>query len=187
MPHFYRVTKPLTKDEIFNKLKELRDYSVTPFSDYHVAAIVEVKINDNLYFYTSGVNIEIDEHNRLSMHGEQTAVANALTLLGGDTKFSKLWIMAAPADAAPDEKQKAGKSCGHCRQILMSLAAPNAEIYVVTLDGRFSEPDSFEKQFLPDGFSERDLDLTTPSPKPDSGSPFLVHPNSKLGKLLMKR
>jgi cytidine deaminase len=159
MPLFLHSTHPISQSEIFNTLKELRNHAVAPYSDYHVAAIAEIKINKNSYFYTSGVNIENDEHNRLSMHSEQTAIANAITLLGGDTKFSKIWIMAAPANSTQEEKQKAAKSCGHCRQIMMSLAARGAEIYVVTLDGRFAPPDNFEKQFLPDGFSEQDLNL----------------------------
>lgn len=161
MPLFIRSNTPLSQTEIFENLKELRSHAVAPYSNYHVASIVEIKLQENLFYYTSGVNIENDAHNRLSMHSEQNAIASAITLLGENTKFSKIWIMAAPANASSVDAQNAGKSCGHCRQIMMSLAVFGAEIYAVTLDGKFLLPDSFEKQFLPDGFSERDLNLSS--------------------------
>ncbi|GEM_PF-2736267 len=173
MPLFIRSVNPLSQTEIFNMLKVLRGHALTPYSDYHVAAIAEIKLSDNEYFYTSGVNIENDEHNRLSIHSEQNAVASAVTLLGEDTKFSKVWIMAAPANATPNEKQESGKSCGHCRQIMMSLAEKGAEIFVVTLDGRFAPSDSFEKKFLPDGFSERDLNLSSSNYSSNSSAIYL--------------
>ena len=159
MPLFTRRATPLSQEEIFNHLKEARSHAVAPYSNYQVASIVEIKLQDNIFFYTSGVNIELGAHNRLSIHSEQNAIASALTLLGGDTKFSRIWIMAAPANACPEDKHSAGKSCGHCRQIMVSLAKPGAEIYAVTLDGHFSIADTFENHFLPDCFSERDLNL----------------------------
>jgi cytidine deaminase len=155
-----RKNKPLSQDEIFKWLTDLRQHADTAYSHYHVTSIVEVKSNAE-YFYASGVNIENDSHNRLSMHGEQAALANAITFLGGDAKFSRLWLMAAPADAVPDKDQQSGKSCGHCRQIMASLAAPGAEIYTVTLDGRISLPDTYENKFLPDEFKEQDLNLSS--------------------------
>ena len=158
MPFFTFSKIPLSQAAIIEMLKEKRVKAWTPLTDYKVGTVVEVQLNENLYFYATGVNIENDKHHRLSMHSEQNALVCMLTLLGGDTKFSKLWVMAASSDAVPDPGQKPGKSCGHCRQIMLSLAKPGAKIYAVTLDGRFYE-DSFEKQFLPDAFSEKDLHL----------------------------
>ncbi|MCD6039740.1 MAG: cdd [Gammaproteobacteria bacterium] len=173
MPLLIRSPKPLSQAEIFENLKTLRAQSVTPLSHYNVSALVEIELGENEYAYVGGVNIEHGQHNRLSPHSEQSAIINAISLFGGDTKFSKIWIMAAPEDALPDPTQKAGKSCGHCRQIMISLSKPGAEIYTVTLDGRFlSPPDTFENRFLPDPFSERDL--ASPSPEADSlSSPSL--------------
>lgn len=157
---FVHSTTPLSNAEIFTRLTNLRQHAFAPYSNYLVSCLVEIKIAENSYFYIGGVNVENDEHNRLSLHSEQNALASAITLLGEDTKFSKMWVMAAPANAEPDGNQEAGKACGHCRQIMMSLAKKDAEIYTVTLDGRFSEPDSFERKFLPDSFCERDLNLS---------------------------
>ena len=153
MPLFIRSQKPLSQHEIFTNLKELRSHARAPYSNYLVASIVEIKISDNSFFYVSGVNVENDEHNRLSIHSEQNAISNAVTLLGKNTKFTKIWVMAAAGDAVPEEKQKAAKPCGHCRQIMVSLAQRGAEIYVVSLNGESSSPDSFEKQFLPGTFN----------------------------------
>jgi len=158
MSLFTLSVTPLPQATIFEMLKQARQNAHAPLSHYQVAAVVEVQRSDNLYFYISGVNIENDEHNRLSMHSEQNALVNALTLLGGDAQFSNLWVMAAAADAMPDATQKAAKSCGHCRQIMLSLAKPNARIYAVTLADQFSS-NSFEQQFLPEAFSEKDLNL----------------------------
>ena len=161
MSLFIKTTQPLSNNEIYTALINTRTHALAPYSNYHVATVAEIKLKDNLYFYTSGVNIENDEHNRLGMHSEQNALAAAVTLLGGDVKFTRAWVMAAPASASAKDSQSAGKACGHCRQIMMSLAKENAEIYTVTLDGQFSTPDSFENNFLPDSFSERDLQLPT--------------------------
>lgn len=158
MSLFTLSVEPLPQTVIFAMLKKVRLNAYTPLSHYQVATVVEVKRNENLYFYISGVNIENDEHNRLSMHSEQNALVNTLTLLGGNTQFSNLWVMAAAADAVPDATQKPAKPCGHCRQIMLSLAQPNARIYAVTLADQFSF-DSFEQQFLPEAFSEKDLNV----------------------------
>lgn len=156
---FTLAAQPLSQSTIVQMLTTVRENSVSPFSNYKVGAVVEVRLSENLYFYTYGVNVEDNSHNRLSLHSEQNALASAISLLGGDTKFSTLWVMAAPANAVPDPTQQPSKSCGHCRQIMISLSQSMEQIYAVTLDGRFSSPpDNFEEgQFLPDAFSEKDV------------------------------
>ena len=171
--------QPLSQSSIFQMLTEVREHSFCPFTNYKVGAVLEVQLSDNLYFYTYGLNVEDNSHNRLSLHSEQNALARMISLLGGDAKFSSLWVMAAPADAVPDPTQQPSKSCGHCRQIMISLAQSMEEIYAVTLDGRFSSPpDNFEEgEFLPDAFSEKNVN-------PDSlklnSNAALVHIHSKL-------
>lgn len=167
MPAFVRSLVPLIQDEIFKTLSEIRRHSWSPSTNFQVATLVEVK-KDNFFYYIAGVNIENEEHHRLSMHSEQDALANAMTLLGGDTKFSQMWIMAAPGNATPDQELKVGKACGHCRQIMINFAEPNAKIFMVGLDGTLGEPDSFENNFLPDAFSEKSLNL---APMNKSGFP----------------
>lgn len=166
MTLFIYTDKPLSHDEIVNQLRKLRDHSDASFSHYHVAALVEFKLGENSYAYSSGVNVENIGHNRLSLHAEQNAVVSGLTMLGGDTKFSKLWVMAAHVNDTPNESQIAGKACGHCRQILMSLAAEGAEVRSVTLDGRMGPSDTFDK-LLPDGFCEQQFKLPPVVPVTD--------------------
>lgn len=165
-----RSTSLLPEKTIVAHLKELRSYAWAPLSDYHVATIVEVR-KGNHFYYIPGVNIELPGHNRLSLHSEQTALENAIALLGGDIKFSRMWIMAAPAKATPEQEPSAGKSCGHCRQISINLAEPHAKIHTVTLSGKILPPDTFENGFLPGSFSEGDVAISTPAPSaPLTGS-----------------
>lgn len=162
MKSVFQTNAPLSQPDIYKLLKKLRLHAASKYSNYSVASIAEIKKSNDLYFYSSGVNVENDEHNRLTIHAEQNAIATAVTLLGSTTTFSNLWIMAAPVNATPNDTSNiAGKSCGHCRQILVSLAERDAEIYTVTLDGRFGSPDSFERNFLPDCFSENNLNLSS--------------------------
>ncbi|HSW71509.1 MAG TPA: hypothetical protein VLH77_05970 [Gammaproteobacteria bacterium] len=165
MPLFTRCATPLSQKDIFNYLKALRSHAFAPYSRHLAASLVEIKLQENIFYYTSGVNAEF-EPNRLSLHSEQNALASALTFAGGNSKFSRIWIMAAPTDTFPEEKHSVSTSCGHCRQLMVSLANPEAEIYLVSLDGRFSKPDTFEAGFLPNPFSERDLNLPVFKPDP---------------------
>lgn len=91
-----RSTTPLSQSDIIRQLQNLREHSLIDSSHYAVSAIIEIKLDDNTYAYVSGVNIENHEHNRLSMHAEQNALATAQTLLGGNIRFSKVWVMGAP-------------------------------------------------------------------------------------------
>ncbi|MCC2667248.1 MAG: hypothetical protein K0S63_1164, partial [Gammaproteobacteria bacterium] len=161
MPLFVRSKEPLSQDEIFTTLLELRHHAVVPLSNYRVSTLVHYQ-KWGLNIYVPGFNKE-EEHlpNRFSSHGEQSAIGYGSVVMG-DEKIHAVYIMAAPGDAVPDPNQKPGKSCGHCRQIMLSLAEKGVKIYVVALDGRFFPPDSFygvEKPFLPDPFNQQDLDL----------------------------
>lgn len=186
MPLFTETTKPMSDAEIIARLRELRSRSWAPYSQYHVAAIAEIELSGNKYLYTGGVNDECDEDNNLSVHGEQSAVINALSLLGGDIKFSKIWIMAAPANATPEEAESAAKPCGHCRQILLDLAKPEAKIYVVTLSGKISSPDTFENGFLPDPFGEKDLGIIASANNQRLNLLNIFKPKLKIWELLQK-
>jgi hypothetical protein len=105
-----------------------------------------------------GVNSEDPHHNRDSEHSEENALKNAQSIIG-NKEFTEMYIMAAPANAIPDPDQKPGKSCGHCRQLEVSAAKPEAKIYVMQLTGNLLPPDSFdgEKPFLLDPFKESDV------------------------------
>lgn len=163
MGFFACKTIPISEQEIVDRLKEVRSYAWAPYSKYHVATIVEIEFEGKFY-YTSGVNVELPGHNKNSSHSEQSALGCAGSYVG-DIPFSRMWIMAAPASATPEQEPVAGKSCGHCRQISASISKPNAKIYTVTLKGELLKPDTFEDKFLPDSFSERDLDIPPSLPK----------------------
>lgn len=49
--------------------------------------------------------------------------------------------------------------CGHCRQLLISCAANDAEIHPVTVNGKIGSPLKLN-DLLPHAFSERDLEIS---------------------------
>lgn len=150
----------LSDDELIQQLRKLRKHSYVESSHYAVAAIMLFKgAEENIY--VCGVNVENAEHNRLGMHAEHTALAAAQTLLGGDAKFDKLWIMAAPDTVHADnlDNPAAGNCaspCGQCRQILVSLAKENAEVYSFAVNGTKVGPYNMQA-LLPMSFSEKDV------------------------------
>lgn len=154
------VKSPLSEIEIVEQLRELRKHSLVESSHFAVASIFEIILTNGSYAYVSGVNIENHEHNRMSSHSEQNAMATAQTLLGGNVKFSKAWVMGAPDQIHQDSTHFLAHNhvspCGHCRQILLSLSEDNAVIYSVTVNGNIAKPDTLT-HLLPSAFSERDL------------------------------
>ncbi len=153
---------PLAENEIITKLHTLRDRALIDSSRFSVSAVAEIKLENNLFAYIGGVNIENHEQNRLSMHAEQLALAIAQTLLGGDIHFSRMWIMGAPETIKNGSTHALADnpvmSCGHCRQILISCATEDAEIISVTVNDEIKPPYKL-KDLLPQAFSELDLQL----------------------------
>lgn len=152
----------LTEAQIVSRLRALRDNAMIENSQFAVAALIEVKLEQDLYAYVGGVNFENREHNRLSTHAEQNAAAAALTFLGDKVRFSRTWVMGAPVETKAGSKQLAADKlvmpCGHCRQILMSYSSENFEISAVTVNGAISPGERLAK-LLPLVFSEDDLSL----------------------------
>ncbi len=151
---------PLSAEsDIPNLLMSLRSKSYVQFSHYAVAAILKVVHNDEI-IYVGGVNVEDAQHNRLSMHAEQNALATMLMLLGDQVKFSAAWVMGAPDFLQADSNDPLAKNfaapCGHCRQLLIGFAAEQHEIHSVSLvqdDKQYPAMPTL----LPDAFSEKVL------------------------------
>jgi cytidine deaminase len=158
---FLQSKKRLSEEQLVSHLRNLRKKALIENSHFAVAALIEVKLKPELYAYVGGVNFENREHNRLSTHAEQNAAAAAQALLG-EVPFSRVWVMGAPSGLKVGSKaalaNKAVMPCGHCRQILLSLALKNFKIYTVTLNGKISPALSL-RNLLPKGFSEHDLAL----------------------------
>lgn len=152
----------LKDDQIINKLRLLRPNSLADSSRYTVAALLEIQLEEDLYAYVSGVNVENNEHNRLGIHAEQNAVATTQTLLGKQANITRVWVMGAPShvnEASDDAMADIYvQPCGHCRQILLGYAGADVEIYSVTVKGKISAPFKL-KNLLPHAFVEENLDI----------------------------
>ena len=155
---------PHTDQEIIEHLSHLRQHALVESSHFAVSAIVEFQLADEQFVYVSGVNVEHAEHNRLTLHAEQNAIASAQSLFGGNMKFSKVWVMGAPLTIEAGSDHPLANNhvmpCGHCRQILLSFATLQSTIYSVTLNGYIKDQGSLVA-LLPEAFSERDLEVTT--------------------------
>lgn len=155
---------PLTQTDIIEHLRQLRIHSLAESSHFAVAAIIEINLPHGEFAYVCGVNVEHHQHNRLSMHAEQSAIVSAQSLFGGNIQFSKAWVMGAPDTIQHGSEHPLAnnevKPCGHCRQILMSFATTDTEIYSVTVNGVVGAAEKLI-DLLPHAFSERDLAVST--------------------------
>lgn len=175
-----RTTEPISASDIVNFLLQLRKRAYPPFSNFYVAAVLEIK-QENYFYYIGGVNVENHDHNRLSIHAEQNAIAIASTLLG-KFKLQKVWVMGAPGDdvIAMDQSylNQQVQLCGHCRQILMGFANKDTLIISVSMNGNFSAPKPLTA-LLPEAFLQEDLYLESNTTlKCTQPSVILEHINS---------
>lgn len=152
--------KPLLNSQIIEHLGKLRHHSLGSSSHFAVSAIVEIKIENNKYAYVGGVNVEHDGHNRLGVHAEQNAIITAHSLLGGNIKISKIWLMGAPDHLFKGDTDNLVHNfvtpCGHCRQILMGFSSTETQVYSVSVSGVLDDP-KLLIHLLPNAFSEQDL------------------------------
>lgn len=174
MKEIIRLSDKLLSDqEIISWLEELRKNSDVAESHFAVSAIIETLQQDK-YVYIAGVNVENPDHNRLSLHAEQTAMSGMQALFGKNSQISKIWVMGAPDSAAKGDKSKPTTPCGACRQILMAFSQKDTQVYAVTLDEiihiEFTMPES-----LPNTFDESTLGVNSKDAKPET-----VHASSAL-------
>ncbi|WP_372769528.1 cytidine deaminase [Pseudoalteromonas sp.] len=129
-----------TKKNFFDVLlKWVSGYAIAPVSNFHVAALaLEAGEQGRLFF---GANLEFkDEALSLVVHGEQSAIHNAL--IHGAAKIEKLIINASP--------------CGFCRQFINEIKLENQP--------KISVDDTTKsiQDYLPDAFGPSDLDNNAP-------------------------
>ena len=165
----------ISKDELtpallIETLGDLRQNSLADNSHFAVSAIVEILLDDLSFAYVGGVNIEHSEHNRLTMHAEQSAIVSAVSLFGNNFKLLNVWVMGAPDSIIKGSKAPLAdnfvKPCGHCRQILLSFATEKTAVFSVAVNGAVEAPLRLV-DLLPQAFSERDLVIDEPVAKPE--------------------
>ncbi len=153
----------LSQNEIIKWLLDLRTHPSIDQSGFAVTAVAESKVGEQ-YLYAAGVNVENSEHNRLGMHGEQTALMILQAYTAGVGKFSRIWIMAASKSTiVGSDDPKANifvTPCGHCRQILHALSTDGSEIYAVSCNGVVSKAYK-PTDLLSEAFSEKNLSLSS--------------------------
>jgi cytidine deaminase len=163
-----------TSDSIYQWLLELRSQALTPESGFAVSTVFRAKLGDRDDFYFAGVNAESCDH-RLSTHGEEGAIAAAMTGLGRHAELVEGWVMGAPANIKPNDISPFTGSfascCGKCRQQLAGLAAPQMPIHEMALNGQSQTVTLGES--LPRPFSFRNFSapvatntVTSPAPEP---------------------
>lgn len=147
------------EDTIIAWLRDLRRNAYVPGSSYQVAVVMMMKVPGGYYFF-GGVNAESAEH-RLSLHGEESAIAALATAFGKAAVIDAVWLMAAPdyltgptPDALADVQ---GQTCGNCRQQISGLAVTgNVPVRTISLNGQ-GVTDTIET-LLPKSFSFGDFD-----------------------------
>jgi cytidine deaminase len=141
-------------------LSALRRHAFSENSHFAVASILELTLPNEALTYVCGVNVENFEHNRLSLHAEQNALAAAQSLFGEGFKVSKVWVMAAPDFVEQGSDHPLATHlvmpCGHCRQILLSFSSLDTEVCSVTVNGEFGKPERL-LDLLPKAFGEQDI------------------------------
>lgn len=120
------------------KLEELTHHSITPHSDFPVAALLQTDSG-----YVPGVNVELDSWT-LGLCAERVALFRAVS--HGFTEFTNLLISAPKGDFS--------SPCGACRQVLMEWM-PRGSVTLNHGDGSKSSHNT--SHLLPHAFSSSKL------------------------------
>lgn len=127
---------------MFEKLKELKNNSYTPISEYKVACIVEMI--DGTYF--EGVNVENPSF-KDGLCAEQVAIGSAIAEGYTKSEFVKLYLLGSSKHSITP--------CFLCRQYLVELFNEDSE--VISYDIKGNETIYKVKDLCPHTFSEEDL------------------------------
>lgn len=129
----------LSPAEVFQWLLDLRGHPNNPESGFDVTTVFRARIGKRDDFYFAGVNVENADH-RLSTHGEEGAIAAAVTGLGKEAELVEGWVMGAPRGLKPTDNNpfvhNFASCCGKCRQQLAGLASPDMPVYEFALSGQ---------------------------------------------------
>lgn len=133
----YNPVLPLHTDSDM-KLEELTHHSVTPHSDFPVAALLQTDSG-----YVPGVNVELESWT-LGLCAERVALFRAVA--HGLTEFTNLLVSAPKGDFS--------SPCGACRQVLMEWM-PRGSVTLNHGDGSKSSHNT--SHLLPHAFSSSKL------------------------------
>ena len=157
MKIFRKSDTPLSQEEIYEWLKDLRGNPYVPESGFDVTSVFRVAEKGS-HFYFAGVNVE-SAHHRLSTHAEECSIAAMVTALGKKAEIAEGWVMGAPKNLkAGDDVPLAYNCvtcCGKCRQQIAGFADPSTTINSISLNG--SSKKTTVGELLPDAFSFRDF------------------------------
>jgi len=129
----------MTKNQIFQQLKRIRENAIAPYSKFRVGAVLKASSGK----WYSGHNIESSSYG-LTICAERVALFKALS--EGERQFSEIHILADGVNFCPP--------CGACRQLLMDFT-PEIDILLYNQNGqskRFTISD-----LLPQAFTSAQL------------------------------
>lgn len=146
----------LSEGEIHTWLVALRPHAYIPESGFAVSVVMRARAGGEEDYYFGGVNVENTDH-RLATHGEEGAISAMITGLGKQAEIVEVWVMGAPLSVKPGDRVPAAEAmvncCGKCRQQIVSLAAEDAKVHYVSLNGPSTT--TTVGAFLPDAFTVR--------------------------------
>lgn len=123
------------------ELKKLLDKAYAPYSNFHVAAIIEM--NDGKLI--PGVNVENASYGA-SICAERNAITSAITLGYKKGDFKRIYVMVSG--------EKLSTPCFICRQVISEFFSKDAEIVLV---GQDTEERHTVSEMCPYPFDESDL------------------------------
>ena len=127
---------------MIERLQELLKNSYAPYSNFHVAALVELK--DGQVF--SGVNVENASYGA-TICAERVAICSAVAAGYRKGDFRRLYVMV--------DRPKSSTCCFICRQMISEFFDADAQIVLMNQQG---EQQVYSVgQFCPFPFSEGDL------------------------------
>jgi cytidine deaminase len=146
----------LTETEVYQWLLALRPHAHVPSSNFPVTTVFRARAGGEDDYYFGGVNVEYVDH-RLATHGEEGSISGVVTALGKQAEIVEVWVMGAPLGVKPGDGSPFADAivscCGKCRQQIAGLAAEEAKIHYVTLNGKTST--TTVDAFLPERFTFR--------------------------------
>lgn len=126
------------KDELI----KLLDYSYAPYSNFHVAAIIEMKDGK----YIPGVNVENASYGA-SICAERNAITSAITMGYKKGDFKNIYVMVSG--------EKLSTPCFICRQVISEFFDKDSLIILMGKDGK--EERHTVSEMCPFPFDEEDL------------------------------
>lgn len=127
-------------EELIDFARQVRNNAYAPYSDFAVGAVVESR--DGRIF--TGCNVENASYG-LTLCAERVALGNAIS--EGARDLVRVVVTADTATPIPP--------CGACRQLILELAGPDAEVVMTNLAGdriiassQSLLPFAFDRQYL---------------------------------------